>query len=197
MSTDTQKLHFKVTAVVLLAMIALPVWAGNNQGPRIQRSYDNANYDYAKVVDVQPVTELVQIPQDQQVCQRELVRRRVPEHRSPAPAIFGSILGGVIGHQFGGGHGKTVATIAGAAIGGAVANNAQYRRYPPKYYTVREQRCRTETNWTSEERVMAWDVSWKYRGKIYHSTMDERPGHRIRVRVSVDPVYCGPDGCVH
>lgn len=189
MSTDTRKHRFRMTGALLLAMVALPVWAGDNQGPRLQRSYDNGNYEYAKVVNVQPITELVQIPQDQQVCQRELVRRRVPEYRSPAPAIFGSILGGVIGHQFGGGHGKTAATIAGAAIGGAVANNAQNRRYPPRYYTAREQRCRTETSWISEERVIAWDVSWKYRGKIYHSTMNEPPGDRIRVRVSVEPAY--------
>jgi len=189
MSKGKQKHWSGIAGALLFAVIALPVWAADNQGPRSQQSYDNANYDYAKVVNVQPVTELVQIPQDQQVCRRELVRKRVPEHRSPAPAIFGSILGGVIGHQFGGGHGKTAATIAGAAIGGAVASNAQYRRYPPKYYTAREQRCRTETNWRSEERVIAWDVSWKYRGKIYHSTMNEPPGDRIRVRVSVDPVY--------
>jgi len=189
MSTGTHKHCFRMAGALLIAIIALPVWAGDNQGHRSQRSYSNANYDYAKVVDVQPVTELVQIPQDQQVCRQEQVRRRVPEYRSPAPAILGSILGGVIGHQFGGGHGKTAATIAGAAIGGAVANDAQYRRYPPRYYTARAQRCRTETNWRSEERVIAWDVSWKYRGKIYHSTMDEPPGDRIRVRVSVDPVY--------
>ena len=29
----------------------------------------------------------------------------------------GAVLGGAIGHQFGGGHGKTVATIGGAALG--------------------------------------------------------------------------------
>jgi len=34
----------------------------------------------------------------------------------------GAILGGVIGHQFGGGHGKTVATIGGAALGAFVGS---------------------------------------------------------------------------
>lgn len=189
MSMSMQKHHLRIAGALLLAAVTTPVWAGDNRGPGSERSYDNANYDYARVVDVQPVTEIVQIPRERQVCRQERVRRHVPEHRSPAPAILGSILGGVIGHQFGGGHGKTAATIVGAAIGGAIATDAQYRRYPPKHYTVSEQRCHTETEWHSEERVVAWDVSWKYRGKIYHSTMDEPPGDRIRVRVSVVPVY--------
>jgi surface antigen len=34
----------------------------------------------------------------------------------------GAVLGGVIGHQFGGGHGKTVATIGGAALGAFVGS---------------------------------------------------------------------------
>ena len=105
------------------------------------------------------------------------------------PVIFGAILGGVIGSQFGGGSGKTLATIAGATIGGAVARGAQDQRYPSQHYTTIEQRCYLETNWRDEERVVAWDVRWTYQGKTYHSRMNEHPGDRIRVRVSVDPIY--------
>lgn len=189
MSTSKQRNYFGMVAALSLAAISMPVLAGHNQDPVPGRSYDNANYEYARVVDVQPITEVVQVPREQQICEQQTVRRRVPEHRSPAPAIFGAVLGGVIGSQFGGGHGKTAATIAGATIGGTIATNEQYRRYPAKYYNVSEQHCHTETDWQSEEQVVAWDVSWKYHGKIYHSTMDEPPGDRIRVRVSADPVY--------
>jgi len=189
MSMGIRKHCWVFVATLPLTVIATPAWAGDNQRPNPEQSYDNTNYEYAQVVNVQPLTETVQIPQNQQVCRQVNVRRRVPERRSPAPAILGSILGGVIGHQFGGGHGKTAATIAGAAIGGAVATDAQYRRYPPKYYTVAEQRCNTETDWRSEQRVVAWDVSWEYRGKIYQTRMTEPPGDRIPVRVSVAPVF--------
>ena len=37
-------------------------------------------------------------------------------------ALLGAVLGGVVGHQFGGGSGRTLATGAGV-IGGAVAGN--------------------------------------------------------------------------
>ncbi len=176
----------KIAAIVLVTM-AVPAWAGHNN--------DYAHYDYAKVVDVQPVIETVQIPEDRQVCREQPVQRRVAEYRSPAPAIFGAILGGVIGnklskgHGHGHGHRRAMGTAAGAAIGSVVATEIQYSKYPPRYYTENAQLCHTQTSWRSEERVIAWDVSWKYRGQIYHSRMDEPPGDRIRVRVNVDPVY--------
>jgi uncharacterized protein YcfJ len=187
--------YLQKTVVALLATLTLPAWAGD--GRYAYPVYENSQYEYAKVVDVQPVVELVQIPEDRQVCRDQPVQRRVAEYRSPAPAIFGAILGGVIGNQLsrgrghghGHGHHRAAATFAGAALGGVVAREVQYSKYPPRYYTQNVQVCSTETSWRSEERVVAWDVSWKYRGRVYHSRMDEPPGDRIPVRVSVDPVY--------
>jgi outer membrane lipoprotein SlyB len=39
--------------------------------------------------------------------------------------ILGGIAGGIIGHQFGGGHGNTAETIAGAIGGGVVGNQIE------------------------------------------------------------------------
>ena len=186
----------KISAVLLVAVV-FPAWAGHNNDGYPEPVYDNAQYEYAKVVDVQPVIEIVQVPENRQVCRQQPVQRRVAEYRSPAPVILGAIVGGVIGNQLSRGHGhghghgdnRAAATFAGAAIGGMVAGEIQYNRYPPRYYTQNVQVCGTETTWRSEERVIAWDVSWKYHGQIYHSRMEEPPGDRIRVRVSVDPVY--------
>ena len=181
--------YLRIPSVIFLAAVTLPACAGHNNVPYSNSAFNNLQYDYAQVLHVQPVTEIVQIPEERQVCRQEQVQYQVAEHRSPAPLIFGSILGGVIGSQFGGGTGKTVATIAGATIGGAVAQGAQDRRYPAQHYTTLEQRCYMETNWYNEERVVAWDVDWAYQGKTYHSRMNDHPGDRIRVRVNVDPVY--------
>jgi outer membrane lipoprotein SlyB len=41
--------------------------------------------------------------------------------------LAGAVIGGVIGHQFGGGRGKDVATVAGAA-GGAMAGREVEKR---------------------------------------------------------------------
>ena len=201
-----------VTAVMVL-VTAFPVWSAHDESRYSDSTYDGGRYDYAKVIDVQPVTEIVQVPEKHQVCRQVQVQRRVAEYRSPAPVIFGAVVGGIVGNQISRGHGhhnrhryghgkhhgyrhrskhghnRTAATVAGAAIGGVIASEVLYRKYPPKYYSTPTQVCDIQTTWNNEERVIAWDVSWKYRGQVYHSRMDKPPGDRIRVRVDVDPVY--------
>lgn len=148
----------------------------------------NENYEWARVVRAKPVIESVRYPVEEEVCWDEAVWRRDPPNRSVVPVIFGSIIGGVIGNQFGGGSGQDLMTFAGASLGGAIAHDAQVRRNPDAYYTVTEKRCSVETEWYTEETVVAWDVTYKYRGEVYHTRMRNEPGDRIRVRVQVDPL---------
>ena len=84
---------------MFLAAVALPACAGHQNVPYSNPAFNHSQYDYAKVLRVQPVTEIVQIPEEQQVCREEAVQYHVAEHRSPVPVIFGSILGGVIQHS--------------------------------------------------------------------------------------------------
>jgi outer membrane lipoprotein SlyB len=51
-------------------------------------------------------------------------------------AVAGGVLGGVLGHQVGGGTGKTVATIAGAAGGAYVGNKVEANRNAKAYWAV-------------------------------------------------------------
>lgn len=55
---------------------------------------------------------------------------------SGAGAVIGAIAGGVIGHQFGGGSGKDVATAAGAIGGGFAGNEVEKRVRATTYYAV-------------------------------------------------------------
>ncbi len=193
--------YFQKFAVTSLLVISLSAWASHEQDrsahPVADPTYAGVQYDYAKVLEVQPVIEVVQTPEEQRICREEPVQRRVAERRSPAPVIFGAILGGIIGNQLGHGsrHGhhwyrhsnKAATTAAGVVIGGTVASLAQRDQNPPKYYTVTEENCYLQTSWHEEERVVAWDVTWQYQGKTYQSRMDTLPGDSIRVRVSVNP----------
>ena len=179
--------HLQKLVMILLVACVFPAWAGYKHRDHQPR------YGYAKVVDVQPVYHTVLVPEDHRVCGEQAVQRRVAEYRSPGPAIFGAILGGVIGNQLSRGHGdrhhhgrrhdRAAATVAGAVIGGAVAAEIQYSSYPARYYTENVQVCNTQTSWHEQAQIVAWDVSWKYRGRIYHGRMDEPPGDRIRIRL--------------
>ena len=76
----------------------------------------------AEVVAVKEVTETVLTPREQ--CQDVQVQRQAPvqdPHRITGTAI-GAVAGGLLGSTIGGGKGKTVATIGGAAAGGYAGN---------------------------------------------------------------------------
>lgn len=55
-------------------------------------------------------------------CHDEQVVTKKGDHPIAAPLV-GAVAGGVIGHQFGGGHGQDIATGAGAVGGAAVGKN--------------------------------------------------------------------------
>jgi uncharacterized protein YcfJ len=49
---------------------------------------------------------------------------------SPVGTGLGAVVGGVLGHQVGGGNGKKLATVAGALIGGYAGNEVAHDRNP-------------------------------------------------------------------
>lgn len=168
----------KVLVLTCLSMTVAPAMAG----------HPGNKAEWAKVVDARPVYETVQYPVEEQVCWDEQVWRRESRARSATPVIVGSIIGGVIGNQFGGGNGQVALTAAGAVLGGSIGADVSRSRNPDGYYAVTERRCEVETDWRTEQRVVAWDVTYKYRGEIYRTRMQNQPGDRIRVRVQVDPL---------
>ena len=167
---------YPVLLIASLTLTCLPAWAGHKGN------------DSAKVVKASPVYEATRHPVDEEVCWDEQTWRRDPATRSPAAGIFGAIVGGVIGNQFGGGSGKVALTVAGAAIGSSIANDAYRKKHPVGYYPVTQSRCEVQREWRTVERIVAWDVTYKYRGELYETRMRERPGDRIRVSVNVKPV---------
>lgn len=158
--------------------------------PRYDDRYDrDAGYDYAKVVDVQPLTTRVRVTTPQRECWDETrYDDRGSTRASAGGAILGAVIGGVIGHQIGSGRGRDAATAAGAVIGaGLGAHQAEKRagNPPPREYTV--ERCDTRYSEHWEERIDGYRVTYVYNGIRQVTEMPYRPGDRIRVRVDVRP----------
>lgn len=80
---------------------------------------------YAQVVSATPIKETVKTPR--QECRNVSVthRRPVQDENRIAGSVLGAVAGGVIGHQFGGGRGKDVATVVGALGGGYAGNQCR------------------------------------------------------------------------
>ncbi|MDE1894282.1 MAG: glycine zipper 2TM domain-containing protein [Xanthomonadaceae bacterium] len=54
---------------------------------------------------------------------------------------LGALAGGLLGHQVGGGRGKTLATVGGAVAGGYVGNRVEKHQQDKKIYYTTERRC--------------------------------------------------------
>jgi len=199
-STKTTANYFKKTTTALIvagviSAISLPVAA------KKYRDYANSAIDYAHVIDAVPVVETYQVNRPLEQCWNEEVTRRDTRHNrrhnSRTPEVLGAIIGGVIGNRFGHGDGRKIATVAGAVLGTSVGrdikhNNRRNTRHgsgryeQSRYETV--QRCELQDNYISEERVIGYDVSYKYRGNVFHTQMPQEPGKKIKVKVTVNPV---------
>ncbi|NNL55276.1 MAG: glycine zipper 2TM domain-containing protein [Woeseia sp.] len=175
-----------VTASLALMVAA----AGPAQAERYGQS--GAVYDYATVVNVEPIVRLVTVTTPVRECWDERREYAVDNRRgsSGGATLFGAILGGVLGHQFGSGSGNDAATAAGALLGAAIGSDAA-RRAPRDYeretYSRPVRRCQTNYTSTEEERVDGYNVTYRYHGQKYRTRMPYDPGERLRIRVDVRP----------
>lgn len=143
--------------------------------------------DRARVQDVQPQYETVQVPRE------ECGSQWVTEPRAAAPAggyggaIIGGIAGALLGNQVGQGHGREAATAAGAVVGAITGNNISQRNsVAPVGYEQREVRsCRTVMD--TQQRLAGYRVTYVYNGNAYTTVTRDHPGNSLPVRVSVAP----------
>ena len=80
-----------------------------------------ANASYQRNV-ARPVNEVKfgQVETIRYISQEEMVEAQGVGWKT----LLGAVVGGIVGHQFGGGHGKQVATVVGAAAGGAITHQS-------------------------------------------------------------------------
>lgn len=132
---------------------------------------------YAQVVSSTPITETVKNPRKE--CRNVTVthRRPVQDENRIAGSVLGAVAGGVIGHQFGGGRGKDVATVVGALGGGYAGNQAQGAMQNNDTYTTTEQRCKTV--YDKSEKTLGYDVTYKIGDQQGKIRMDKDPGSQI------------------
>jgi uncharacterized protein YcfJ len=143
--------------------------------------------DRARVQQVEPQYESVQIPR--QECTSQVVNEPQPvaASRGYGGAIVGGVAGGILGNQVGKGHGKEAATAVGAVIG-ALTGDRIANSQPQDYaYQPREVRsCQTVND--VQQRLTGYRVTYEYRGQEYTTVTREQPGRTLPVRVSITPM---------
>lgn len=134
----------------------------------------------AEVVAVKEVMQTVTTPR--QECKEVPVQKKAPvkdEHRV-AGTVIGGVAGGLLGNQIGGGRGKTVATVAGAAGGAYAGNQIQKNMQDKDVVTTTETRC-TTVNETSQK-LAGYEVTYRLDGQQKVVRTSFRPGATLPVK---------------
>ncbi len=133
--------------------------------------------------DVTSVRAVVGPPEQRCWVEREQVSQEAPRANVPA-AIAGAVIGGILGHQVGGGRGKDLATVGGAIAGGAIGTTVGRDGRPQHNQTQDVQRC---TSVPSQAQPALWDVGYSFRGQEHRVQMTSPPGRSITVNRAGEP----------
>jgi uncharacterized protein YcfJ len=172
----------------------------NDRGYR-DGGYDN-DYDYARVLNVEPLMERVRYSVPVEQCWNEEsrddyrggYRRSYGNSSSAGAAVLGGVAGAAIGNHIGRGDDRVVATIAGAVLGAAIGNQVGSQRRDDYGYSDYRgdrgrsvERCQTRNEERYDERVRGYRVTYEYNGRRSVTEMPYDPGRRLRVAVNVHP----------
>ena len=194
--TKQTKLKTVTRALIVAGVIgavSLPVTA------KRYHQHNNSALGYAKVVNVSPVVETYEVNHPVEKCWDERVSYNDRSYRSKSsytPEIVGAIIGGVVGNRIGKagrGGARDAATVAGAVLGGSIARDVKYKNkrkynhgHSTSYKTVKH--CELQDSYVTKQKVVGYDVAYKYQGNVFHTQLNQHPGDKIKVRVTVDPV---------
>jgi len=172
------------SVITLLCLSANNALAGSKYR---QHTNTNSFEDTARVTYIEPIYKTVRVSSPEEQCYRKPARHsHRNQNQSYTSTIGGSIVGGVIGNQFGGGNGKKIMTVAGALLGGSIGNDL--RQHPNTYsHKTHRNKCHITQRYYNEERISGYLVTYKYKGKRYTTEMDHRPGKHLPVEVTVRP----------
>lgn len=142
------------------------------------RRRDNERLYEAPVTSARAVLDT---PEQRCWVERDQVMQDRSSSNVPA-AIAGALVGGILGHQVGGGTGKDLATVGGAVAGAALG--AQMGRNGNAAPAQDVQRCE---NVPSRAKPRFWDVGYTFRGQVYYVQMTEQPGPTVTVNERGEP----------
>ena len=141
--------------------------------------YDSRPRDGERLYEAEVLSARAVMSTPSQQCWVE--RERLPAQNNPnvPGALAGAVIGGILGHQVGGGSGKDIATVSGVIVGAVLGANAEGR---PATRDV--ERCRDVPG---SAQPAFWDVSYTFRGQEHRVQMSSAPGRYITVNEQGEP----------
>jgi uncharacterized protein YcfJ len=153
--------------------------------------FAQTSYHDAQVLESKAIYRIIETSVPTRQCWEEEQGRSSSRHRyrSHTPGLLGAVIGGAIGNAMG--HHSTsqkVGTVVGAMLGSSIARDMMESQNSPVVSMETVERCDTVYNYQQEEKLVGYDVLYRYNGAEYQVRMPDDPGATIRVRVNVEPV---------
>lgn len=147
-----------------------------------------ASYDYRRRPDervfeakVTSVRTVMGPPERRCWVEQQQVAEPARSEANVGGAIAGALIGGVLGHQVGGGRGQDLATAGGAVAGGLLGSRVGQGGSGTTTRDV--QRCENVASGVPAY----WDVTYDYRGVSHQVQMSAAPGKTILVNRNGEP----------
>lgn len=121
---------------------------------------DRTFYDFAPVEDAMPIVKTMHVPVRREVCETVAVTEHVP----PAGNV----------------RELEPHTTLAEAIRADIAASGR----PDSTH-----RCRTVVTTELEEKLIGYDVTYRYGGRLYVRRLSYDPGERVRVKVEIKPSW--------
>lgn len=133
--------------------------------------------DSAEVLSATPVYQTTL--NSRNVCRQTLVNA-TPENAT-GRQILGGILGGLLGSRFGHGDGRVAASAVGAVAGSVIGDQFNGDDGGERWET----RCAPVDNPTRT--LAGYDVTYRYRGHVFTTSLPYDPGARLDLDVQLVP----------
>jgi len=146
---------------------------------------DTSFTDYAAVTSVEKVYKQYRTEEPYQECYIKETLQNAADS-SATNEIWGAILGGAIGNQFGEGDGKEIMTLAGIILGASMAHDAEIANSTGQV-VVSQEVCETKVKTSIVKRLSHYLVHINYEGHDLVFTSKKRPNEDIiKVKVTVN-----------
>lgn len=152
--------------------------------PLVVNDYRRRANERLYEAEVVAVRAVLGTPERRCWVEREQVSQQSRGEANVPAAIAGAFIGGILGHQIGGGRGQDLATVGGVVAGAAVGANIGRDKRGQPVITQDVQRC-SET--PSQTHPDYWDVTYIFRGQEHRVQMSSPPGRSITVNRQGEP----------
>jgi uncharacterized protein YcfJ len=140
----------------------------------------NFHYDYATVLQVQPIVHIVEVEDYQQQCRKQQVTERSSNGKNK---LLGSLIGAAVGHALGSrSKHRKQATIVGAITGATIAGGKSTN-------SSEQVICEPYPVASQEERIVGYKVIYRYNDRTFETRLDYDPGNSLKLRVLLSPMY--------